>query len=193
MGSGSGVEGAVDRCMICGAQQVVRFGAAEWAAAELPAEQRAGVSAAAERLAVGGAVSALVAAHCAPSTGPPLVRCVPWTVAHASMLRSPVDAAILALVVVRLAKGRPSYGACFGLCVDAVHRWLFGADVLYAGCFSLRGDLYPARIASVRCRDAAKPGWSPFDTTLRPRGNGVCYQHTSETHSLPLLMTNSAL
>lgn len=53
---------------------IVRFGAAEWAAAGLPAAQRGAVAAATEALARGGAVSALVEAG-APGDREPLVRC----------------------------------------------------------------------------------------------------------------------
>lgn len=68
---GAGVEGSVVRG---GGARVVRFGAAEWAAAGLPAAQRGAVAVAAESLARGGAVSALVEAG-APGDQEPLVRC----------------------------------------------------------------------------------------------------------------------
>ena len=57
-----------------GGTRVVRFGAVEWAAAGLPAAQRSAVAAAAEHLAHGGAVSALVEQG-APGDREPLVRC----------------------------------------------------------------------------------------------------------------------
>ncbi|KAK9826478.1 hypothetical protein WJX81_003446 [Elliptochloris bilobata] len=67
---GAGVEGAIARR---GGKHIVRFGAADWAAAGLPPALRGEVAAAAARLGSGGAVSALVELG-SPGDRPPLVR-----------------------------------------------------------------------------------------------------------------------